>query len=298
MNKVYKIYKINFPNGKCYIGQTYNLQRRWREHLYEASITRSDLKIYRAMRKYHTTIEDFNLIEDNILTVEEANAKEMYYINKFDSYKNGYNSTLGGDSGFQPHGENHPFAILTDEEILNIRQFRASKQYTFNQVYKMFQDRITYSGFSKIWEYISRPEIGAEYNTPELDAFYKTDKRMMKGERHFLSKLSSEQVIDIRNRYFVLGDKMITIWEEYKELYSLSGFRKIVLGYTYTDIPIPQQTSLCKKKKEWLSKEQVQFIRQKYQEGYKVMEIINNWFPNRSESTISLIVHNKRYINY
>lgn len=62
---------------------------------------------------------------------------------------------------------------------------------------------------------------------------------MMKGERHFLSKLSSEQVIDIRNRYFVLGDKMITIWEEYKELYSLSGFRKIVLGYTYTDIPIP-----------------------------------------------------------
>lgn len=52
------------------------------------------------MRKYHTTIEDFNLIEDNILTVEEANAKEMYYINKFDSYKNGYNSTLGGDSGF------------------------------------------------------------------------------------------------------------------------------------------------------------------------------------------------------
>jgi hypothetical protein len=80
-------------------------------------------------------------------------------------------------------------------------------------------------------------------------------------------------------------------------LYSLSGFRKIVLGQTFTNVPIPNKSSLCKKK-ENLTKEEVLFIRQKYSEGFKVMEIIRQWFPNKSESSISLIVHNKRYTNY
>ena len=60
---------------------------------------------------------------------------------------------------------------------------------------------------------------------------------------------------------------------------------------------MPNRSSLCKKK-ENLTKEEVLFIRQKYKEGFKVMEIIKQWFPNRSESSISLIVHNKRYTNY
>lgn len=95
MNKIYKIYKIQFPNGKIYIGQTYNTHKRWLEHLYEAS-TDNNLKVYKAMRKYHITINDFSIVEDNILTQEEANAKEIYYINKFNSQKEGYNIGFGG----------------------------------------------------------------------------------------------------------------------------------------------------------------------------------------------------------
>lgn len=64
---------------------------------------------------------------------------------------------------------------------------------------------------------------------------------------------------------------MKEIWEDFKNLYSLSGFRKIILGKTYINVPMPQKTALCKKKKDWLTKEQVLFIRQKYKEGYKVM---------------------------
>ena len=40
---------------------------------------------------------------------------------------------------------------------------------------------------------------------------------------------------------------MKEIWNEYKNLYSLSGFRKVVLGKTYTNIPMPQKSELCKK---------------------------------------------------
>ena len=79
MNTIFKIYKIQFPNGKVYIGQSKNYKKRWREHLREAA-KGNDLKVYRAMRKYNITIEAFSIIEDNITTQEEANAREIYYI--------------------------------------------------------------------------------------------------------------------------------------------------------------------------------------------------------------------------
>lgn len=297
-NKIFKIYKIDFPSGKCYIGQTFDINRRWREHLWEASVLRCDTKLYRAMAKYKITIENFSIIEDNILTVEEANAKEIYYIAKYDSYHNGYNSTLGGDSGFQPHGENHPFAILSDLEVKQIREIRASKKFTFSDVWEFYKDRISYSGMNKIWNYEIRLDVAKELDLPELRDFYSRDKRMMLGEKHFLSKLTDEQVINIRQRYWVDGEKMSEIYKDFKNDYSLSGFRKIVLGDTYTNIPMPQRSKECKKKKDWLKKEDVQAIRKYYKEGLKVMEIIRLHFPNCAQSTVCQIVHNKIYKNY
>lgn len=73
MDRTHKIYKIQFPNGKVYIGQTIDVNSRWREHLREAAIG-TDTKVYRAMRKYNTDISCFSIIEDNILTLEESNA--------------------------------------------------------------------------------------------------------------------------------------------------------------------------------------------------------------------------------
>lgn len=298
MNKIFKIYKISFPSGKVYIGQTYNIHKRWLEHLWEAFGGKNDTKVYRAMRKYNTSLEDFSIIEDNILTQEEANAKEIFYIEKYNSCKNGYNTTTGGKNGFQPKGETHPNAKLTDEEVAMIRKIRATKKYTFPEVYKLYSDKIAVGGFQKIWDYNVRKDVCPELDTDELRKFYKTDKRTMLGSKHFLSKLTEDQVYECRKRYFQQGEKMKQIWNDFKDLYSLSGFRKIVLGKTYTNVPMPQRTELCKKKKEWLTKEEVIFIRQKYKEGFKVMDIIKNWFPDRLESTISLTVSGKRYKDY
>lgn len=50
-NKIFTIYKISFPNGKVYIGQTYHYHQRIKEHLNE--MKHSDYKLYRAMRKYN-----------------------------------------------------------------------------------------------------------------------------------------------------------------------------------------------------------------------------------------------------
>ena len=294
MNKVFKIYKIQFPNGKVYIGQTYNIKKRWNEHLNEAK-RGNDIKVYRAMRKYNITISAFSIIEENILTQESANLKEIYYIAKYDSWHNGYNCGPGGNNGWQPKGENHPNAILTDEELLQLRLIRASKVYTMQQVFEFYKNRLSYSGFQKDWDYQSRPDIGIEYNTEELKEFYSLDKRMLRGEGHFLSKLTNKQVLEARIKYWINGVKMKDIYQEYSNLYSLSGFRKIILGDSFTEVPMPQPSSLCKKKKLPLKKETVLEIKELLKTK-TITEVVN--ITNVPRMTVYRISTNKCYKNY
>lgn len=98
---IYKIY--NDVNEKIYIGQTIQtITGRWSGHKYCYKHGVNN-KLYNAMRKYG--IENFHICSleelDNT-TREELNQKEIKYIAKFDSYNNGYNSTLGGAGYLQP----------------------------------------------------------------------------------------------------------------------------------------------------------------------------------------------------
>ena len=87
----------NRVNNKVYIGQTIQkLERRWQAHIC-ASKTK-DTHLYKAMRAYGTDQFFIEVLEDNV-SVEDLNQKEIDYIKKYNSYNDGYNSTLGGESG-------------------------------------------------------------------------------------------------------------------------------------------------------------------------------------------------------
>ena len=104
--KGYLIYKItNTVNGKCYIGDT-SVNLDWRlftcryysdhdcAHLswcYE----NSDSHLYRSMRKYG--LENFTI---RILTFDESKT-EKYYIDLYNSYKNGYNNSCDGIGSYK-----------------------------------------------------------------------------------------------------------------------------------------------------------------------------------------------------
>lgn len=115
---MYKIYKLtNLVNNKIYIGLTKNtIEERWSKHIQEAK--RNDkFLLYRAIRKYGTSVFKLELIEDN-LTLDQAYDKEQYYIQYFNSYyKNnlGYNMTLGGENAIQNCGEKNGRSIASDE---------------------------------------------------------------------------------------------------------------------------------------------------------------------------------------
>ena len=91
------IYKItNQLNQKAYIGKTEHLNphRRWTEHQADArNPNRNHRALYKAINKYGIENFIFEVIE-NTKSPEE---REIYYIQYYDTYHNGYNETLGGD---------------------------------------------------------------------------------------------------------------------------------------------------------------------------------------------------------
>ena len=102
------IYKIqNKINGKCYIGQSINIYKRWQEHK-SNSINKnhedSYYPLYCAIRKYGIDNFDFSIIEE--CNQEELNNKEIYWVKYYNSFENGYNQTLGGNTNplFYPRG--------------------------------------------------------------------------------------------------------------------------------------------------------------------------------------------------
>lgn len=97
----------NDVNQKVYIGQTIRTTEiRWSQHKTDAK-NGSNLHFHQAIRKYGEEHFHISVIEE--CPNELLNEREKYWISFFDSYNNGYNSTLGGD-GFQKY-------TITTEEV-------------------------------------------------------------------------------------------------------------------------------------------------------------------------------------
>lgn len=92
------IYKItNIINNKIYIGKTLaTVEKRWKEHLstYQKE-TENHRPLYSAMKKYG--IDNFLIDTIEECDVDQLSARERYWIEFYQSFKHGYNATLGGD---------------------------------------------------------------------------------------------------------------------------------------------------------------------------------------------------------
>ena len=88
------IYKFqNLINGKCYIGLSQSLEVRYRNH--KQCSKYKDSSFYRAIRNYGWENFSYEIIEN--CTIEELNEKEKFWIKYYNSFKNGYNETQGGE---------------------------------------------------------------------------------------------------------------------------------------------------------------------------------------------------------
>lgn len=117
------IYKItNKINNKVYIGQSIDIKQRWRAHIYAAN-QHQDTHLYRAINHYgleNFVFEIIEVLEPNRNLLDD---REKYWINYYDSYNTGYNSTLGGQGN----------QIMDYQEILNLWNQKYSTKYIANK---------------------------------------------------------------------------------------------------------------------------------------------------------------------
>lgn len=87
----------NNINGKKYVGKTtFNVEKRWSEHLKDYKRKRSEKRaLYEAMNKYG--VENFTCEKICECSNDILDVKEQEYIELLQTYKHGYNLTFGGD---------------------------------------------------------------------------------------------------------------------------------------------------------------------------------------------------------
>lgn len=91
------IYKItNLINGKSYVGKTLStIDERWKEHCRAVQRKRCEKRpLYSAMNKYG--INNFKIEQIEKCNDDIVNEREVYWIEYFGTFKNGYNATIGG----------------------------------------------------------------------------------------------------------------------------------------------------------------------------------------------------------
>lgn len=105
---IYCIYCL--PTGKSYFGQTVkSIEKRYKQHL-RAAQRGENTKLCKAIRKYGSknfTIEGVISVEASSLQALKAKLDflERHFIQKYDTRRNGYNMTDGGDGSV---GDGHP----------------------------------------------------------------------------------------------------------------------------------------------------------------------------------------------
>lgn len=135
---VYRFYCI--ITQKNYIGiTTQDINRRWDQHRNE-SLGDLGTKLnhfHLAIRKYGwDAFERFIILEVHANTkedlVESLRSLETFYVNKYNSYKNGYNSTIGGE-GVITDANNKPVLVFNElGEFIKECPSRISAAQEFN----------------------------------------------------------------------------------------------------------------------------------------------------------------------
>ena len=194
------IYKItNNINNKVYIGlTTCSLEYRWSKHLIEGRNVNNKKHLYKAMRKYG--LENFSIEQiDSTEDFKELGRLEREYIKKYDSQNpiKGYNLTAGGESN---QWDANPAAKLTYDEVVQIREIYAMCELRLEECWKMYENKISYSAFQKVWDGTTWQGIMNEVYTKENIEFHKHQKANP-GSKNGNAILSEEQVLEARKFY-------------------------------------------------------------------------------------------------
>lgn len=126
MTGIYKI--VNLINGKIYVGQALNIERRISEHKRGKGV--HEQSIDKAIQKYGIDNFSYDVIE--LCRAEELNDREIFWIAHFNSYRRGYNLTSGGQ------GSPNLSVKLTSKDVEDIYYLLLDYELTQNEIATKF----------------------------------------------------------------------------------------------------------------------------------------------------------------
>lgn len=215
------IYKItNNINNKIYIGQSVDIEHRLKEHKKPYNWNREKSKmLYQAFQKYGLENFTFEVIEE--CKEDQLDIREQYWIDYYDSYRNGYNMTSGGETNY---GDNHPGHKLTKEDVIDIRTRYANHERR-KEVYLLYSHRIGESGFGKIWKGETWKDVMPEVYTKENKEFH-LHNTGNSGSSNGRARVTEEDVRIIRTRR-KSGEQLSVVYEDYKDKLTKGSFTNI-----------------------------------------------------------------------
>ena len=232
---IYKITKKE--NGKCYVGQSNNIDRRFQEHKTKGKESRIPVDI--AIQLYGVEAFDFEILEE--CSLEELNEREKYWIAFYNSYPDGYNCNPGGDQ--QSIGSNNGRAKLSEEDVMIIRKAYAN-HLRQKDVYELFKEKTTFGNFQNVWQGRTWAHVMPEVFTEENKNYYIYENS--RGANNPKASFTAEEIIEIRTRY--VNESAKQIFEDYKDRVAYQTFQMILWGRYYDEFPIYK-----KKEKKWIN---------------------------------------------
>lgn len=263
---MFYIYVIhNLVTNQIYVGQT-NKKRpeiRWRRHKSTAFGTnpKEIFYLHRSIKKYGVDVFTFTVIQ-KFINKEEAYRAERYWIKFYNSNikEFGMNQTEGGEGAFgrvvkqetrdimrvkrtgQRHtkeviltkmsGENNCGAKLTEKDVIEIRERYKTMEWTQKQLadeFKVNATTIRHILNNRTWTHLG------EYVYPGKTTIgYKNKAPIKFGSSHKLSKLTEQQVIEMREKHSTGNYTYALLAVEYK--IHASTIRDIILRETWKHI--------------------------------------------------------------
>ena len=224
------IYKIeNKINNFIYIGQSNDIERRWKEHIYELNNNKhNNFHLQNAWNKYGCDNFKFEKIDE--CNIQELNEKEMFWISYYKSNIRGYgyNVSAGGNSFFKgmSHSDDtkskmsklrNPEKIVQIDfngNLLNIWRSASHVSRTLNISANSIircaenKDCVTVGGY--IWIY----EKDYDKNTFDINKY----------------KLQHTKSFDLKIFQYDLYGNLIYIWNNYDEIKSSTQYLTSMIG--------------------------------------------------------------------
>lgn len=164
------IYSItNTINQKQYVGLTRqaNPYNRWKKHL-EDSKYRPTYPIHLAIEKYGSDNFKFRIIEE--CSDDKVEEREIYYIEKFNTFYEGYNATLGGNIRYDTEAKPITQYTKKGEKIQYFASVRDAAEFIGKELSAISRcangERFSAYGYRWSWKGEKLPILKMKYSQP------------------------------------------------------------------------------------------------------------------------------------